>query len=415
MLLPESGTPEALVLSGPQDASLSDDNLSTALWLPAESEQLSAVADCNTGWVDTGFNGNSGGGIYLVVATIQNSEDDKPNSVAVITDIEAKRPEDAEAVLSELDSQGIIVKDDVTAVPIAEAMGGWTLSAEWGDGAYGENGAYVWNCYTVGTQRATVGETPEDTMKPELKQRSVQRKKFTVNEEQPSGDSGGAGEGGTEQVSKSVVVRQLYDFNKLSSMDFPKLKADELSGLHWVLRLHKDEDDEGEDGEDSGAKGPARSLKKGGLMKAGAEPAQEGEEEEDTEDQPNEGTTKIVYSKVIHPDSFEGANGISSLQYEDYSDTSIEYSLFKFKDMETVSYKPDDHDILVRNHDGTLEYTGSIAISGDTNHYPNPSWCRSVETITVGQGDDEAHCHQIYDFNNNGNSVSPTIGFIADG
>ena len=142
------------MLSGPQDASLSDDNLSTELWLPTEDATIGHLFEQNTGWVDTGFSGEAGNGIYLVVASVQNGDEDKTNSVAVITDIEAKRPEDAEAVLDELDSQGILSKDSVTAVPIAEAMGGWTLSAEWGDGNYGENGAHVWNCYTVGTQRA---------------------------------------------------------------------------------------------------------------------------------------------------------------------------------------------------------------------------------------------------------------------
>lgn len=80
-----------------------------------------------------------------------------------------------------------------------------------------------------------------------------------------------------------------------------------------------------------------------------------------------------MYSKVLHPDSFEGVNAVSSIQYENYSDSSIEYSLFKFKDMETVNYKPSEHDVLVRNHDGTLEYTADIGISGDTNYYPDPS------------------------------------------
>lgn len=77
-----------------------------------------------------------------------------------------------------------------------------------------------------------------------------------------------------------MFVRQLYNFNNLSSMDFPKLKPDDLSGLHWVLRLHKED---GEDGEDSGAKGPTRSLNKGGLLKAGDEPQQD-DEDNDTAD-----------------------------------------------------------------------------------------------------------------------------------
>lgn len=149
----------------------------------------------------------------------------------------------------------------------------------------------------------------------------------------------------------------------LSSYDFPAKKPELLSSLHWLLRLHEEEGEEGGEGEEGEGSGS---------------------------------TTKLVYSSVIHPDSFKGVNAVSSIEYCDYSESEYEYSLFKFKDMENVDYDPEEHDILVRNHDGTLEYVASIGsgISGDANYFPQPSSNRSIETIELpGEEGQTTKCH----------------------
>lgn len=163
MLLPSDTAKDPYVLSGPEDL---DDEISTSLWTPTESEQLSNVADTNTGWVDTGFVAGTDSGVYMVVAC--NATGDDLKSTLILTDIEAKSPENATGVIEELERREVMQLSDVTHIPLAEAVGGWTLSSEWGEGDYGDNGAHVWNCYTTGTQHLTIGETPEDTMVPEI-------------------------------------------------------------------------------------------------------------------------------------------------------------------------------------------------------------------------------------------------------
>lgn len=66
--------------------------------------------------------------------------------------------------------------------------------------------------------------------------------------------------------------------------------------------------------------------------------------------------------------------------------------------MNTVEYDQEQHDILVRNHDGMLEYVESVGndISGDANHFPQPSSNRSIETIELPGEDEEdetVKCH----------------------
>lgn len=132
MLLPADPAKDPYVLSGPEDIGT---EISTSLWLPAESKQLSAVADTNTGWVDTGFVADTNSGVYMVVACDATGDDLK--STLILTDIEAKSTEQAEGVIEELQSREIMQLSDVTHIPLAEAVGGWTLSSEWGEGQYG--------------------------------------------------------------------------------------------------------------------------------------------------------------------------------------------------------------------------------------------------------------------------------------